>query len=94
LLVVLRFRSSHLNGPRILANFGIGPLVAAEKAKPSQPRSTMKGGDPVRSNQSVALGPAISSTKSTMRRLILASWMRMKALVKESPSEVARNSET
>src|SRR5438132_2679413 len=28
LLVVLRFRSSHLNVPRVLANFGIGPLVA------------------------------------------------------------------
>src|SRR4030088_3358437 len=27
LLVVLRFRSSHLNVPRILANFGIGPLL-------------------------------------------------------------------
>jgi NitT/TauT family transport system substrate-binding protein len=26
--VVLRFRSSHLNVPRVLANFGIGPLVA------------------------------------------------------------------
>src|SRR5204862_2910889 len=27
LLVVLRFRSSHPNMPRVLANFGIGPLV-------------------------------------------------------------------
>jgi hypothetical protein len=27
LLVVLRFRSSHLNVPRVLANFGIGPLA-------------------------------------------------------------------
>src|SRR5438132_13272400 len=28
LLVVLRFRSSHLNVPRVLANFGIGPLAS------------------------------------------------------------------
>ena len=37
---------------------------------------------------------AISSTKSTMRRLSLGSLMRVKALVSESPSEVARKSET
>jgi hypothetical protein len=30
LLVVLRFRSSHLSVIRALANFGIGPLVNAE----------------------------------------------------------------
>src|SRR5712692_7874035 len=45
LLVVLRFRSSHPNLPRVLANFGIGPLAAwlsiAERsyiAKPGRPR--------------------------------------------------------
>src|SRR6476620_4968063 len=31
-LVVLRFRSSHLNGQRMLANFGIGPLVFLARA--------------------------------------------------------------
>jgi iron(III) transport system permease protein len=29
--VVLRFRSSHLNVPRVLANFGIGPLASAHQ---------------------------------------------------------------
>src|SRR6476660_1701008 len=32
LLVVLRFRSSYLNMPRMLANFGIGPLVQPTRA--------------------------------------------------------------
>src|SRR5882672_5756684 len=34
--------------------------------------------------------PAISSTRSTMRRLSLGSLISMKALVRASPSEVAR----
>ena len=38
--------------------------------------------------------PTISSTRSTMRRLSLGSLIRMKALVRESPSEVARKSDT
>jgi mRNA interferase YafQ len=31
--VVLRFRSSYLNVPRVLTNFGIGPLVRAHPLK-------------------------------------------------------------
>jgi len=48
-----------------------------------------------RSHASLSLhSPAISATRSTMRRLSLGSLIRMKAFVSKSPSGVARKSDT
>ena len=42
----------------------------------------------------VSLTPAISSTRSTMRRRSFGPFIRVNALVSASPSEVARKSKT
>src|SRR5262249_37669607 len=94
-----------LFGPRPDASSSLGRVLAAS---PDRVRMWAKrwdageGGDgrclfaspaPSSSAQSSS-SPAISSTRSTMRRRSFGSLIRMKALVSESPSEVARKSET
>src|SRR5204863_3589501 len=54
LLVVLRFRSSHLNVPRVHANFGIGPLAAERR------RSRVGSSRPARPGAGRAPGRAVA----------------------------------
>ena len=69
---------------------GCQVLAAGELGPPFEKDQQRRATVPLQRSSS----PAISLTRSTMRRRSLASLSRMNALVRASPSEVARKSDT